>query len=68
MALHASTRLPSVVAIMLPMTPPLDGITQVWKRSPSGSHRTNVSWRTPDSLYQIVFPMATIRVSGPSIP
>ena len=55
-ALQASTRLPSVVAIMFRTTPPPDGITHVWNFSVWVSKRTSVFGLTPDSLYQTTLP------------
>ena len=60
MPLFAITRLPSLVAIMLRMTWPPDGIAQVWNFSVCGSKRTMVLGRTPDSLYQTMLPIAVI--------
>jgi len=46
---------------MLRITPPLDGMAHVWKRSVRVSNRTSVLGLTPDSLYHTIGPVATMR-------
>src|SRR5580700_2234531 len=52
--LSVRTSLPSAKCIMLRITPPPPGMSQVWNFSVLGSKRTNVFGFTPDSLYHTI--------------
>src|SRR5687768_13893798 len=62
------TKLPSGVDIMLRMTPPPDGIAQVWNFCVAGSNLTIVFGRTPDSLYQTSLPNEAMPYGSDSLP
>jgi len=58
--LAASHMTPSGPTIMCRTTPPPDGITQLWNFSVFVSKRTSVFLSVPDSLYQMMSPIARI--------